>query len=172
MDSDATGAAFVAVSRSQITGEYLPKIRASVERMSEADLWWRPNENSNSTGNLILHLAGNLRQWIAHGVGGQENVRDRPQEFAASGGMGVAQVLEVLEGAVGTADQILADLDPARLLERRTIQGMDVSVLAAIYHVVEHFAGHTYQIMYIAKARTGEDLGFWTIQEGRAIPTW
>src|SRR6266516_2599291 len=77
-----TGAAFLAQSREYLTGHYLPKIRAAVERLSEEDTWWRPNEASNSVGNLMLHLAGNIRQWIVSGVGGVPGVRDRSAEFA------------------------------------------------------------------------------------------
>lgn len=166
------GAAFLARSRAYLTGEYLPKIRAALSVMSAAHIWWRPNEASNSAGNLVLHLAGNLRQWIVHGVGGRPDVRDRPAEFAADGGQDREQLLAGLAAAVSAADDVLVDLDPTALHERRLIQGMDVSVLEAVYHVVEHFAGHTYQIIWIAKARTGRDLGFWKVDGGDATPAW
>src|SRR5438876_11140845 len=77
-----TGAAFLAQSREYLTGHYLPKIGAAIGRLAEADLWWRPNEASNSIGNLMLHLAGNIRQWIVSGVGGAPDERDRAAEFA------------------------------------------------------------------------------------------
>jgi hypothetical protein len=104
-------------------------------------------------------------------VGGHADVRDRAAEFAAEGGA-VEELLARLAGAVADADAVLAGLAPASLDERRTIQGMDVSVFEAIYHVVEHFAGHTYQIIWIAKARTGRDLGFWKVKGGTATPAW
>jgi hypothetical protein len=162
---------FIEHSRNYLTDEYLPKIRAAVEPLHESDVWWRPNEASNGIGNLVLHLAGNVRQWIVHGVGGHADVRDRAAEFAAEGGA-VEELLARLAGAVADADAVLAGLAPASLDERRTIQGMDVSVFEAIYHVVEHFAGHTYQIIWIAKARTGRDLGFWKVKGGTATPAW
>src|SRR4026209_1187126 len=77
-----TAQAFLAQYREYLTGHYLPKIRAAVETLSEADLWWRPNEASNSIGNLMLHLTGNIRQWIVSGVGGAPDRRDRAAEFA------------------------------------------------------------------------------------------
>lgn len=169
---DATGRAFLARSRAYLTGEYLPKIRASLSTLAPEDIWWRPNERSNSAGNLVLHLAGNVRQWIVHGVGRRPDVRDRPAEFAADGGADADALLARLADAITDADAALAGLDPASLHERRTIQGMDVSVFEAIYHVVEHFAGHTYQIIWIAKARTGRDLGFWKVEGDRATPAW
>ena len=168
----AAGVAFLARSRAYLAGEYLPKIRAALSVMSAADIWWRPNEASNSAGNLVLHLAGNLRQWIVHGVGGRPDVRDRPAEFATDGGEAREELLARLAAAVSAADDVLADLDASALHERRLIQGLDVTVLEAIYHVVEHFAGHTYQIIWIAKARTGRDLGFWRVQGDTATPAW
>jgi hypothetical protein len=69
-------------------------------------------------------------------------------------------------------DEVLSRLSPVELLERRVIQGMDVLVLDALYHVVEHFSTHTGQIIYLAKLRTGRDLGFWEIEDGKAIPRW
>ncbi len=167
-----TGAAFIDRSRAYLSGEYLPKIRAALSVLAPADLWWRPNEASNSAGNLVLHLAGNARQWIVHGVGRRPDVRDRPGEFAAVGGADAAALMGRLAEAVADADAVLAALDPASLHERRIIQGMDVSVFEAVYHVVEHFAGHTYQIIWIAKARTGRDLAFWKVEGGSATPAW
>jgi hypothetical protein len=172
MSDTRTGRAFIDRSRAYLTGEYLPKIRASLALLSREDIWWRPNEASNSVGNLVLHLAGNVRQWIVHGVGGRDDVRDRPAEFSAAAGRDAGELLGILEEALREADAVLAGLDPSSLHELRAIQGLDVSVLEAIYHVVEHFAGHTYQIIYVAKARSGEDLGFWKVEEGRATPAW
>ncbi len=166
------GRAFIQCSRAYLTGEYLPKIRAALSVMSPEDLWWRPNDASNGVGNLVLHLAGNVRQWICHGVGGQPDVRDRPAEFAATGGLDAQELLARLEATIADADRVLAALDPAALREGRSIQGMDVTVLEAVYHVVEHFAGHTYQIIWVSKARSGRDLGFWRVEEGRATPAW
>lgn len=168
----STGHAFLERSRAYLSGEYLPKIRGALEVMSRDDVWWRPNPESNSVGNLVLHLAGNARQWICHGVGGQPDVRDRPAEFAAEEGPDGPQLLAHLESALVACDEVLAAVDPAHLHERRTIQGLDVSVLEAVYHVVEHFAGHTYQIIWVAKARSGRDLGFWKVDEGTATPAW
>lgn len=171
-DGGDAGRAFIQRSRAYLTGEYLPKIRAAFGAMAAEDIWWTPNDASNSAGNLVLHLAGNVRQWICHGVGLQPDVRDRPAEFAASGGAAPDELLARLEAALADADRVLAALEPGALPERRTIQGMDVSVLDAIYHVVEHFAGHTYQILYVAKARSGRDLGFWKVEKGTATPAW
>lgn len=164
---------FLTASRDYLATGYLPRIREAVTALEPADLWWRPNDASNSIGNLLLHLAGNVRQWIVHGVGGAEDVRDRQAEFDAREGATAAELLDHLESAVMDAVATLDGLDPSALAEPRTIQGMETTVLGAVYHVVEHFSMHTGQILWIVKARTGEDLGFYHIgQDGTAEEGW
>jgi uncharacterized damage-inducible protein DinB len=167
------GRAFIERSRKYLRDDYLVRIRMAVAKLSPTDLWWRPNDSSNSVGNLLLHLAGNARQWIVSGVGGHADVRHRQEEFDARGGVDAAAALDVLDESVRDVDAVLERLDPATLAERRTIQGNDVSVLEAIYHVVEHFSMHTGQIIYVVKMRSGADLGFWKIgPDGSARPVW
>ena len=166
------GAAFLAQSREYLTAHYLPKIRAAVEPLAEPDLWWRPNDASNSIANLMLHLAGNIRQWIVSGVGGAPDRRERAGEFARRDGLLKDELLTTLSGAVHDADAALARISRAALAEPRTIQGREVTVLEAIYHVVEHFGMHTGQIAYISKLRTGKDLGFYRMEGGIARAAW
>lgn len=167
-----TAAALLAQSREYLTGHYLPKIRASVEPLSEPDLWWRPNEASNSIGNLMLHLAGNITQWIVSGVGGAIDQRDRAPEFSRRDGLSKSELLGILGAAVRDADIVLARTSRAALAELRKIQGREVTVLEAIYHVVEHFSMHTGQIAYISKLRSGKDLGFYRLEGGIARASW
>ena len=166
------GAAFLAQSREYLTAHYLPKIRAAVQPLAEPDLWWRPNDASNSIANLMLHLAGNIRQWIVSGVGGAPDRRERAGEFAQRDGLLKDELLTTLSGAVHDADAALARISRAALAEPRTIQGREVTVLEAIYHVVEHFGMHTGQIAYISKLRTGKDLGFYRMEGGIARAAW
>lgn len=140
--------------------------------MTDDDLWWRPNASSNSAGNLVLHLCGNARQWIVSGLGGAPDVRRRQEEFDERGPLPRAGLLDLLDGTFRDVDRTLASLDAAALLERRTIQGADVSQLEAILHVVEHVSHHTGQILWIAKARSGADLGLWRVRGGVATPAW
>jgi uncharacterized damage-inducible protein DinB len=167
-----TGAAFLAQSREYLTGHYLPKIRAAVERLSEEDTWWRPNEASNSVGNLMLHLAGNIRQWIVSGVGGAPGSRDRNAEFARRDPLPRDELVAILTEAVLEADAVLARTDPAGLNDRCAVQGRTVTALQAVYHAVEHFGMHTGQILYVAKLRTGRDLGFYRLEAGTPRPVW
>ena len=166
------GTAFLAQSREYLTAHYLPKIRAAVEPLAEPDLWWRPNDASNSIANLMLHLAGNIRQWIVGGVGGAPDRRERSAEFARRDGLLKDALLTTLSGAVHDADAALARISRPALSEPRTIQGREVTVFAAIYHVVEHFGMHTGQIAYISKLRTGEDLGFYRMEDGIPRAAW
>ena len=133
-------------------------------------IWWRPNESSNSVGNLMLHLSGNVRQWIVSGVGGQPDVRKRNMEFAARGGADAAVLLDGLAATLREADDVLRALLPSELLERRQIQGRDTMVMEAVYHVVEHFAGHTGQIIWIAKMSTPGSVRFYDDGDGLATP--
>lgn len=168
----STGTAFLAQSREYLTGHYLPKLLAALEVLSDTDLWWRPHEAANSAGNLVLHLAGNIRQWIVSGVGGAPDRRDRAMEFSRREPLSRGELVARLTEAVLEADGVLASTDPASLGERREIQGRRVTLLEAIYHVVEHFGMHTGQIIYIAKLRSGTDLGFYRMIEGIPTAAW
>jgi uncharacterized damage-inducible protein DinB len=154
---------FISEARRHLVQEYLPWLRACLARLSEKDIWWRPNEKSNGVGNLILHLCGNIRQWVIHGVGGATDMRNRPAEFAARESLSKAELLQKLESTLAEVDAVLADLPAEQLTEPRVIQGFNITTLGAIFHVVEHFSYHTGQIIYITKMRTGEDLKFWKV---------
>jgi hypothetical protein len=172
---DSVGAAFLRTSQSHLVGEYIPKIRRCLSELEDADVWWRPNLVSNAVGNLVLHLCGNATQWILHGVLGDADVRCRDAEFAATSAIDLDERLTALAETMGRAfDRMLVEdeVRPNFLAERRTIQGMHVSVLEAVYHCVEHFAQHTGQIIYVAKLRTADDLGFWDVQDGVARQNW
>jgi uncharacterized damage-inducible protein DinB len=162
---------FIDRSRRLLTESYLPRIERSVERLTDEEIWWRPNDESNSVGNLLLHLAGNVRQWIVSGVGGAVDERRRHEEFDARGPVARDELLAHLRQAVQDADVALARVTPSRLLERRTIQGDDVTLLEAIYHAVEHFSMHTGQIIFVTKMRKG-DLAFYAVSEGIAREQW
>ena len=161
---------FLERSRYYLGTEYPVKIRAAVEALPHERLWWRPNEQVNSVGNLLLHLSGNVRQWIVSGVGGQPDVRKRTLEFAARGGATAADMLDGLDATLREADAVLRGLLPSELLERRSIQGRDTTVMEAVYHVVEHFAGHTGQIIWIAKMLAPGAIRFYDDGDGTATP--
>jgi len=144
------------------------RIESCLEMLNDEQVWMRGSPNENAIGNLVLHLCGNLRQWIVAGVGGAADVRERDREFAAAGGVAVAELRERLRGTVGKAVAVLKDVTAERLGERVSIQKYDVTVLEAVYHVVEHFAMHTGQVIFATKMLTGADLGFYRHLSGAA----
>lgn len=142
--------------------EFLPRIEKAARLLDEEDLWWKPNAECTSAGNLLLHLEGNVRQWILGGLADRQHRRDRSSEFDATGGSGVESLLSDLRTTVLEACAVIEELDEAALLERRDIQVFEgVTGLAAVLHVVEHFSWHTGQVAWIAKLRTGDDLGYY-----------
>lgn len=163
---------FIDRSRYLLLGEYRPKIQRCLEVLPSHDLWWRPNPESNSVGNLVLHLCGNVRQWVVHGLAGEEDSRSRNAEFAAEGGMGGEALARRLEKTLEEVDGALASLDPDELDRERTIQGLEVTGLHALYHAVEHFSMHAGQIIYVTKLRTGTDLGFYRVEDGEVETRW
>lgn len=167
---------FLAMSREYLGTEYPTKLRAAVEALPADALWWRANEESNSVGNLLLHLDGNVRQWIVLGVGEEATSapsrRDRAGEFAARSGPEAGELLARLEGTLREADRVLASLPPEALSSRRVIQGEDVTVLEAIYHVVEHFSLHLGQIIWSAKMHAPGTIRFYADEGGVARPLW
>jgi uncharacterized damage-inducible protein DinB len=164
---------FIDRSRHYLQHEYRTKIREAVVSLPSDAIWWRPNAQSNSVGNLLLHLAGNVRQWIVSGVGGQPDARIRPAEFAATSGLGAAELLTRLEGVLDETDRVLAGLSATDLASRRTIQGREMTVAEAVYHVVEHFSMHLGQIIYVAKLQVPGAVRFYDDDpSGRARPLW
>ncbi len=166
------GSFFLERSRDYLATEYRTKLRCAVEALPPDMLWWRPNELSNSVGNLLLHLVGNIRQWIVSGVGGAPSSRNRAEEFARREGPPARELLAELERALAEVDQVLSALTAANLLERRVIQGRDVTVFEAVFHVVEHFSLHLGQIILIAKIHAPGAVQFYEDAGGLARPLW
>jgi len=137
------------------------RIESCLGRLSDEQIWARGGENENAVGNLVLHLSGNVRQWIVAGVGAAPDVRQRDAEFAARGGASAAELRERLRGTVAEAMAVIGRVSEQRLTERLVVQDYEGSVLEAIYHVVEHFSMHTGQIQFATKMLTGADLGFY-----------
>jgi uncharacterized damage-inducible protein DinB len=163
---------FVARSRYYLMEEYHTKLRRAVRVIPADVIWQRANDQSNSVGNLLLHLAGNVGQWIVSGVGAMPDTRDRPAEFNTRGGASADELLARLDDVLSQADAVLAGLTADSLAERRTIQGRDVSVMAAVYTAVQHFSTHLGQIIMIAKEHAPGSIKFYDDANGRARPIW
>lgn len=141
--------------------ELASRIETCLDGLSEEQVWARGQQNENAIGNLVLHLCGNVRQWIISSIGGEPDRRQRDAEFAARGETSKARLRQQLRTTVEEAAAVIRALPAERLVERRVIQGYEGSVLEAIYHVVEHFSMHTGQIIFVTKMLTSADLGFY-----------
>jgi uncharacterized damage-inducible protein DinB len=160
---DAIGRAFIAQAVDHLQLDFLPRIKKCVELLSDEDFWWRSSEVENSVGNLILHLSGNVRQWIVSGLGGEPDTRHRFTEFAARHAVAKGDALTRLEETVSEAVRVLQSLSAADLLQAKTIQGFHRSGLQAVFHVIEHFSYHTGQIVFVTKLRRRQDLKFYDL---------
>ncbi len=163
---------FISRSRYSLTKEYPIKLRHCVNALPGGTVWARPNDGSNSIGNLLVHLTGNVTEWILGGVGGRSIKRYRAGEFAQTDGADGAMLLDNLEAVLREADSVLAGLTEEDLERSVVIQGRDTNVLAAIYHVVEHFAMHTGQIILVTKMHAPGKIQFYEDAGGLARPIW
>lgn len=149
--------------------EYVPRIGRCVAMLSEAQVWQRPGPGCNSVANLLLHLEGNVRQWILSGLGGATDHRHRDAEFAAEAGAAgmphPSEMVARLEATVREAAAVVRGLQPEQLLQRVDFQGglYTDTALAGVLHVLEHFSGHAGQIYAWTKQLTGEDLRFYDL---------
>ena len=141
--------------------QYRDRIESCLGKLNAEQVWARGSNNENAIGNLVLHLCGNMRQWIISGVGGAPDIRQRHEEFEARGGVPVADLLARLRATMDEATAVIEQVTEERLAHPLVIQGYHVLGLSAIYHVVEHFSGHTGQIIFATKMLTGDDLGFY-----------
>ena len=186
-DERRVGQAFLAEARRKLSDRH-ERIRHCLSQLDDAQVWWRPAESMNSAANLVLHLCGNLRQWLVAGVApepvracrtgsagtGSADFRDRPREFAERGPIPRDELLRRLAAVVAQADAVLAGFDEARLLEPRRIQGFDETVLSAVFDCLTHLSGHAQEIVYVTRLQLGEAYRFaWvpaTPEQGAVSP--
>jgi hypothetical protein len=169
---------FIEFSRHKLLDQYWPRLRACVESLNQDQIWWRPNNSSNSIGNLLMHLNGNVTQWLIAPFQHLEDTRDRPAEFSRKDGIAPAELLARMEKTMAGAASVFASLTKAELQTHYDIQGYHVTGLHAVYQVVEHFGLHYGQIAYITKMLRDNDLGFYrelnatgrTLRPGGSMP--
>ena len=147
---------FIAESRTFLLSNYLPKVESCLERLTDEEIWWRPNEESNSIGNLLMHLEGSTRNWIISVAGESYSPRNRQQEFDERKHIPKVELLGKLRRTVTEGATILTSIDADQLLQKRPAGSEEVTVLWAIYHAAEHFAMHTGQIIMLAKMLSKE----------------
>lgn len=166
-----TSVQFVEFSRGKLLDQYWPRMRRCVESLSDEQIWWRPNDASNSIGNLLLHLNGNVRQWLVASFNRQPDSRDRPSEFAERRHIQASALIHQLDATLQEGAAVLSRLTEEELLATYEIQGYTTTGLAAVYQVVEHFGLHYGQIVYITKMLVGADLGFYKELSSTGRPT-
>ena len=147
--------------------EGMGKIEHCVGQLDDEQVWWRPRGEMNSIANLMLHLSGNLRQWIISGVGGAKDVRNRPGEFSDRSNRAKGEVLGILKETVEEADGVLAKVTPEGLVAHRRIQGFDETVMSAIAHTIPHFRGHVQEIIYMTREQLGLKYRFDFVPKGK-----
>jgi uncharacterized damage-inducible protein DinB len=152
---------FLEFSRTKLLKQFWPRMKECVAPLTAEQIWWRPNEASNSIGNLLLHLDGNVRQWLVDSFNKSDDQRNRPAEFAAQSGLSAADLFARLGATLDEAAKVLDRLTVDELLAAYEIQGYHVRGLDAVYQVVEHFSLHYGQIVYIVKSLLAKDLGFY-----------
>lgn len=166
------GRSFVLKARDLLRAEYLPKLKHCLESLTDEQVWWRPNAESNSIGNLLLHLSGNARQWVVSGLGGQADQRRRQSEFDEREMISARELLAALEQTLAEVDRVLTEFDVDRILVPYEIQGTRVTALEAIFHVTEHFSMHTGQIILLTKMLAATDLHFYGFEGSAPVPRW
>ena len=158
--TDSLSSEFIEKSLSHMD-ENLPRITKCLDDLSEEEVWKRPNKSSNSIGNLILHLCGNIRQYIISSLGKQPDTRERDLEFEYTGGQQKAQLIQKLSSTLAEAKSIIRSQDEESLLKVRKVQGFEHSGVGIIIHVTEHLSYHTGQIAFYTKLLKDKDLGFY-----------
>jgi hypothetical protein len=162
MSADQLPDIFIAAARKTLS-EGMHKLEHCAAQLSEEQFWWRPRPEMNSIANLMLHLSGNLRQWVIAGIGGAADTRNRPAEFSDDSRRPKAQIIERLRLTVNEADQVLAKLRADELISPRRIQGFGSShdtVTRAISHTISHFRGHVQEIIHMTREQLGEKYTF------------
>ena len=156
---DTLAQAVISEARHRLT-EGFKKIQHCVDQLTQEQVWWRPHESMNSIANVLLHLCGNLEQWLINGIGELPDNRDRPAEFADRSETSKEELLRQLEETLQRVDETLASVSAESLLAPRRIQGFDLTVLGAIFDAVPHFSGHVQETIYVTRTLLGEQYRF------------
>lgn len=156
MEEHTYARTFLFMARSRLVVHLTGQIRACLDALNDQQIWWRPNEQSNAIGNLVLHCIGSTRYYIGHVVGGTNFVRNRDAEFAERQPLSIDELRARLDAALAEADQVLQAFDPAALLEPTARTPTPSTHMQVIGLQVAHYAAHTGQIAYATKLIKGD----------------
>lgn len=140
----------------------LPRIHKCLTEISEEELWQRPNEHSNSIGNILVHLCGNITQYIHSSLGGEPDIRERDLEFSRTGGLSREEVYQKIAVVTEKAVDVLKNISEEELLKIRKVQGFEMSGVAIVVHVTEHYSYHVGQITFYTKLLKNKDMGYYS----------
>ena len=138
-----------------------PRIEKCLAQLSEKEVWKKPNASSNSIGNLILHLCGNITQYIHSSLGNEKDVRERDLEFSTKDGFSKKELLEKITQVTQKSIHIIKNISKKELRRNRSVQGFDYTGIGIIVHVTEHYSYHVGQIAFWTKYLKDKDLGFY-----------
>jgi uncharacterized damage-inducible protein DinB len=144
--------------RARITAVFPAQVREAVSKLSDEQLWWRPNESSNSVGNLVLHLSGSLNHYLNRNLGGIEFDRNREQEFAERRSIPRAELRAVFDGMVANAGKTFDGLTVERLGDASPEPRQSEIVVQDLINIAVHFSTHTGQILWITKMLSGASM--------------
>jgi uncharacterized damage-inducible protein DinB len=153
--------ALISEVRRRLVKECGERTLKCLDLLSEQEIWHRPNVRSNSVGNLVLHLCGNVRQWLFSTLGGKPDIRQRQAEFDEKGPIPGKDLKQMIEDLMDEVNRLLDDLKPEDLLKTYPVQGFDESGVAILLHVTEHFSYHVGQITYFVKAHKDLSVGYY-----------
>lgn len=141
--------------------ENTPRVAQCINELTEEQVWQYPNENSNSMGNLLLHICGNMTQYVISSIGGSKDERVRDEEFGTKGGYTKAELIAKLEATMQQACEVIEKMTEQEAMRVRMVQGFNYSGIGNIMHAVEHYSYHTGQIAFYTKLLKNMDLKFY-----------
>ncbi|MEE9372859.1 MAG: DUF1572 family protein [Saprospiraceae bacterium] len=152
----------VAEYKRRIFDESFRRIENCISRLNYDQVWQKPNGNSNSIGNLVLHLMGNVRQYICSGIGGQKDIRQRHLEFISASACDLSVLYTKMAALKIDTTKVIDTLTEEKLVKTYMVQGFEEKGLNIVIHVIEHFSCHVGQIAQYTKILKNEDLGFYS----------
>ncbi len=141
--------------------ESTERIEKCLKMLTVAQACKKPNESSNSIANLILHLCGNITQYILSSLAQEEDTRQRDLEFSTKWDSDIATLATKMRSTADAATAVIRKLPEEELLRKRIVQGFELDGIGIIMHVVEHYSYHTGQIALLTKLLVNKDLGFY-----------
>lgn len=151
--------------RRRLLEESVPRLKKCLEQLSENEIWYRPNDETVSMGNLVIHLCGNVRQWLLSGLGKAPDNRIRDDEFSEKGPIATEKLIAEVDAVMQKVEVLLDNLAPESLVEKHRVQGFDETGIGILMHVVEHFSYHVGQMTYFVKSTKNIDMKYYDGQD-------